>query len=422
MSLALQLVAFGSFGLTIGLVLSRPQLTQHVRVGPGLAAAAGVSLMLAAGVIDLADVGRSVEELWQPFVTIASIMVMAAVALRIGLLHRLAANVFPLARGSVRRLFALVFLMSAITAAVLNNDSAVLLLTPLVVLLVRAAYPEREALVAPFAFAVFMAAGVAPLVVSNPMNMIVADFAGIGFNEYAARMLPIAVVGWAVSYLVLRVIFRRHLNEDPVQRSSEEIEPWTPGQRRILLLLVLVLVSYPVVSLLGGHIWIVAAVGAGVASWLCHKHSQTKVPDLLRNGISWQTLAFLLGVFMLALGLRNAGLVGWLSSLYETTPEFVTGGVSALGSALINNHPMALVNLLAIRAEGSVPLQEILAALIGGDLGPRLLPIGSLAGLLWFEALRRLDVEIPVRQFVTVGVLVTVPSLAVSLGLLAWVS
>ena len=41
-----------------------------------------------------------------------------------------------------------------------------------------------------FAFAVFLAPGVAPFVISNPMNMIVAEYAGLGFNAYAAKMVP----------------------------------------------------------------------------------------------------------------------------------------------------------------------------------------------------------------------------------------
>ena len=61
----------------------------------------------------------------------------------------------------------------------------------------RRCYPDRPDLLAPFAFAVFSAAGVAPLVISNPMNLIVAEVAGVGFNEYAARMIPISVAGWA---------------------------------------------------------------------------------------------------------------------------------------------------------------------------------------------------------------------------------
>lgn len=56
------------------------------------------------------------------------------------------------------------------------------------------------------------------------------------------------------------------------------------------------------------------------------------------------------------------------------------------------------------------------------EFGPRLLPMGSLADLLWFASLDRLGVRISIRQFVTVGALVTVPSLAVSLAMLAALS
>ena len=91
------------------------------------------------------------------------------------------------------------------------------------------------------------------------------------------------------------------------------------------------------------------------------------------------------------------------------------GTVAAAGSALINNHPMALLHSIALRGAPDV---HVLAALVGGDLGPRLLPIGSLAGLLWIHALRRQGVRVPLRTFVTVGVAVTIPSLIVSLVIL----
>ena len=76
---------------------------------------------------------------------------------------------------------------------------------------------------------------------------------------------------------------------------------------------------------------------------------------------------------------------------------------------------MALLHSLAL---ADAPNQLVFAALVGGDLGPRLLPIGSLAGLLWTHQLRRSGVTVPLATFVRVGLLVTVPSLAVSLAVL----
>ena len=97
------------------------------------------------------------------------------------------------------------------------------------------------------------------------------------------------------------------------------------------------------------------------------------------------------------------------------------GTVSALGSALLNNHPMAILNVLTLAELPDATKQHVLAALIGGDLGPRLLPTGSLAGLLWLQSLSREGVQIGLARFVGVGFALTLPTLVLSLlMLLAW--
>jgi arsenical pump membrane protein len=76
---------------------------------------------------------------------------------------------------------------------------------------------------------------------------------------------------------------------------------------------------------------------------------------------------------------------------------------------------MAILNALAIGDLPGARRADYLAALIGGDLGPRLLPTGSLAGLLWLKLLSRAGLNVSVRQFMRVGALVTLPALLVSL-------
>ena len=133
-----------------------------------------------------------------------------------------------------------------------------------------------------------------------------------------------------------------------------------------------------------------------------------------------EILIFLLAVFVLAIGLRNVGFVGYLSSMYADAGIGLVGTTAALGSAVLNNHPMAIINLLALNATPNAGHREMLAALIGGDLGPRLLPVGSLAGLLWLESCRRQGLEISLRRFVGVGFAVTIPTLAASLVILSF--
>jgi len=73
---------------------------------------------------------------------------------------------------------------------------------------------------------------------------------------------------------------------------------------------------------------------------------------------------------------------------------------------------MALLHSLAL---ADAPNRLVFAALVGGDLGPRLLPIGSLAGLLWSHQLRQSGVVVPLGTFIRVGFVVTVPSLVASM-------
>jgi arsenical pump membrane protein len=175
-----------------------------------------------------------------------------------------------------------------------------------------------------------------------------------------------------------------------------------------------VVFAYPVVSWFGGPVWMVAAGGALFLLALGARHGH-KPTEIARHEIHFDVLLFLVAVLILSIGLRNVGLVGRLAHLYEGAGPLKIGTVSALGSAILNNHPMGHLNMMALGGSGH---RNVLAALIGGDLGPRLFPMGSLAGLLWLEMLRRSGVEVSVGRFVLVGVLATVPTVLVCLLIL----
>lgn len=414
-----------ALAVTLSLALRRPALPRiGWRVGPGIAAALGVLILLGLGGVSGADVRDAVEVLWRPLVALASIMVMTGVAARVGLFAQLAVLILRPA-ASAGRLFGLVFALSFVTAAVFNNDAAILVLTPVVVLIIRTLYPDTPGLLLPFAFAVFMAAGVAPFLTSNPMNTVVAGAAGIDFNAYAVRMVPVAVSAAGVTFLVLRAVFDSQLAAAPPAAPAPPRTAWTGSQRHALGLVLAVLLAYPVFALFGLHVYVVAAAGAAGALALAWRYGNGPPLRVVKDTVAWEVLVFLLGMYLLARGLQNVGVVEWLQQRYEAAGPTTIGRsaaiavISAAGSALINNHSMALTNLLAIAQLSESTEDAYLAALIGGDIGPRLLPIGSLAGLLWLALLGRLGVDIPLRRFVAVGALVTVPTLTVSLAVLA---
>lgn len=406
--------AWPALGVTLVIALG----WRH-RAAPAAGALAGVLLLLVTGAVPAHALVEAARTLARPMAIIVSILVLTACARLLRLFDRLALVVEPRTRGPVRHAFTLVFVLSAVAAALLTNDAAVLLLTPTVVTLLKCVYPKRHPrFIPPFAFAVFVAAGVAPFVTGNPMNVVIADRAGLSWNTYAWHMVPVAVVGWLVSYALLRRLFRAELaDEGPALGDKPEKVTLVPAARAVMAIVVLALLAYPVIATLGGPLWCVAVAAAVVAALFAFRGGVR--PRALAGEIGWEILPFLFGVNVLAQGLARAGAVEMLAHVYRTTPAPIptVGVVSAVGSALIDNHPMGLLNLMAVKASGGSDV-HVLAGLVGGDLGPRFLPMGSLAGLLWLDALRRQGVDIRLGQFVKVGLAVTIPSLAASLAML----
>jgi len=382
---------------------------------PAIGALAGVAITIGGGVARIEDAEHAAQDLWRPLIVIVGIMATSSCARKLGVFTQLAAWIEPRTRGPVKHAFRMVFAIAAVTAAILSNDAAILMFTPVVIELLRAVYPKRNTKFAvPFAFAVFVAAGVAPLPTGNPMNLVVAERAGIDLNTYALHMIPVAIVGWIVAYAMLAWCFRHELaDESPALGGRlQTVVPVGAPTRVVLATAAASVLAYPIMAGLGAPLWVVA----GPAAIVCVIAARAGGVPLRKvaAGVSWELLPFVFGMLVLATALSRAGATEQLAGLYAETPLPLTtiGVVGAVGSALINNHPMALLHSIAL---DGAPHSHVFAALVGGDLGPRMLPIGSLAGLLWMHALRRQGVVVPLSMFVRVGVIVTIPSLIASL-------
>jgi arsenical pump membrane protein len=415
------LIACSTFAVAVTLAVSRPRIVGRLRVGPASAAVAGTACLMLAGTVRPADLAVAVEALWRPLLTVLSIMVTTAAAREVGVLETVAARVLSGRTTSLRRLFTAVFALGVVTATILSNDAAILLLTPLVLTFVARQYPDHPGLLVPFGFAVFMAAGVAPFVTSNPMNMVVASYVGLNFNDYAMVMVPVALVGSATTWLVLLRVFAADLDiAVPPTAAARQSTAFRPAEKKMLALVAGVTATYPFVAMFdGGAIWVVAVVGAAVAVALACADGRVRPARVLGRGVAWDVLVFLPAVFVLSIGLKNVGLVDVLAGWYQSAGLSVLGVTAAMGSAVMNNHPMALINMLALETRPDAGVGEFLAVLVGGDLGPRLLPTGSLAGLLWLESCRRFGVHVAPGHFIRVGLFSTAPTLVVSLAVLS---
>jgi len=408
----------------VSLSLARPRV-RGLRVEHAIAAAIGAFLSLALGIVTPGIALEGIRLLFFPLLTIVSLMVITLVAERAGLFAMLSGAIAVAARGDGRRLFTYIFCCGALTGAVFTNDAAVLIFTPLVFGLVEQVRSETWTLRqrTSYYFAVLYVANVVgALVISNPINLIVSSMFGISFPEYARWMLLPALASVVVSYLGLRLTFRKDIPE--TFHWSPTLSR-RPRDRRLLVLCASVLgatlAGFFTESLTGVPTWLVAFAGACLLLGIDATFGRGRPTAILRR-VSWDVLAFVLGIFVVVLGLRHAGLTGQigllLSHLLAKGTGAMTAGtslVAAVSSSVMNNHPTAYMMGWAIRDMNAPPLTAkalAFSALIGGDLGPKMLPIGSLAALIWFRLLRDRGVQIPYSLYVKIGVPVTLAAIA----------
>lgn len=423
------MLALAIFVATLVLVIWQPR-----GLGIGWSALAGAAVALLAGVVGWADVGVVWDIVWDATFTFVALIVISLILDEAGFFSWAALHVARWGGGSGRRLFPLVVLLGAAIAAVFANDGAALLLTPIVLaILLRLNFPPAGALAFVVACGFVADTTSLPLVVSNLVNIVTANFFGVSFDRYAAVMVPVNFVSLAATLLVLWAYFRRDIPEsydlsvlEPPAQAIRDIQVF----RAAFPLLGLLLVSYFVTAPLGVPIAFVTGAAALVLTaiagrWLSGgRGAVVPLAKVLREA-PWQIVLFSIGMYLVVYGLGNAGLTDlaagllvWLGAQGTFLATVGSGFAVAVLASVMNNLPATLVGALAIDRATLDPLTQelmIYANVIGNDLGPKFTPIGSLATLLWLHVLAGKGQTITWGQYMKVGLVITPPVLLATL-------
>lgn len=415
------------FLLTITLVIWQPK-----GLGVGWSATFGALLALISGVVHWSDIPVVWQIIWNATGTFIALIIISLLLDAAGFFAWAALHVARWGRGSGRRLFAYIVLLGALVSALFANDGAALILTPIVVAMLLALRFSPAATLA-FVMAAGFVADTAslPLVVSNLVNIVSADFFGIGFNRYAAVMLPVNLVSVVATLGILMWFFRRDIprDYDPLQldRPRSAIQDPATFVAGWLVLLILLLGCFALEPL-GIPISAISAVCAAVLLLVAARGHTISTRKVLKEA-PWHIVIFSLGMYLVVYGLRNAGLTGQLATWLDTFARsgvwgaaLGTGLLSAVLSSIMNNLPTVLIGALSIdasQATGVVKEAMVYANVIGSDLGPKITPIGSLATLLWLHVLERKGVHIGWGYYFKVGIVLTVPVLLLTLMALA---
>ncbi|MCL6452041.1 MAG: arsenic transporter [Alicyclobacillus sp.] len=422
-------MAIALFILTLGLVIWQPR-----GLSIGWSAFGGAVLALVFHVVSLQDVWSVTKIVWDATLTFVAIIITSTILDQIGFFEWAALKMARAANGNGRRVFLYVILLGAAVSAFFANDGAALILTPIVLEKMKLLKFDVRKMI-PFIMASGFIADTTslPLIVSNLVNIVSADYFHIGFLTYLVHMVIPDLFSLGASILVLYLFF--HKDVPPYYQPSDLPDPSSAiahqGMfRASWVILAILLVGYILTELL--HLPVSLVAGAiAIVFLIVGSRTQVIQPWQILKGAPWAIVVFSIGMYVVVWGLRNAGLTTLLGHVIQATAHgglfagtLSMGFIAAILSSVMNNLPTVMIDALAIHsASVTQAMQQSLAYanVIGCDLGPKITPIGSLATLLWLYVLGNKGITITWGRYFRSGLVLTLPTLFVTLtGLWLW--
>lgn len=420
------------FLLTLIFVIWQPK-----GLGIGWAATIGAMVALMTGVIGMDDIPVVWDIVWNATFAFIAIIIISLLLDEAGFFKWIALHVARFAKGNGHRLFAFIVLLGAVVSAFFANDGAALILTPIVIAILTALRFSPATTLAFIMAAGFIADTASlPLVVSNLVNIVSADFFKVPFDRYALVMVPVNIISVLASLVVLYGFYRKDVPSvyalewvDEPNSAITDKATFTTGW----VVLAALLFGFFVFEPMGVPISVIAGLGAAVLLAVATMGKKLPILPVVKNA-PWQIVIFSLGMYLVVYGLKNAGLTDYLATLLQGLEQqgllvatVGTGFLSAILSSVMNNMPTVLIQALAIDgAHITSPMIKeamVFANVIGCDLGPKITPIGSLATLLWLHVLATKNIKVSWGYYFKVGMILTIPVLLATLVALAgWLS
>ncbi len=410
-----------------GIFLVAYALIASERFDRTLIALLGGFLVVVLGIIDQEEAFAAID--FNVIFLLAGMMIIASGLSRTGFFEFLAGHAIRVSRGDPYRLLIILAVLTAVLAAVLDNVTTVVLLTPVTLSLAR----TLQVSPLPYLISQIFASNIGgtATLIGDPPNILIGSAAGLDFADFLVHLAPVVVVIMAAFVVIMRLTFRGSLQDDADRLDRlAELDPAAAikdrGQMiRALIVLGATIVGFLLHSTLGVEAATIAMLGATALMLI----GPLDPHDALRD-IEWNTLFFFVGLFMLIEAVVHVGIVGGIAEALADAAGgelgVATMGVlwfSALASAIVDNIPYTATAIPIVQGLIDSGLGEDVlwwSLALGACLGGNLTIVGASANIVVANLAAKDGHPITFWQFFRYGSVVVLMSLVIS-SIYLWV-
>lgn len=363
----------------------------------------GAGLLIATSQVAFKDIGKYLD--LDTLILLFSMMVINA-NLRIAGFFKLAGNALLHIARTPRALLAILILVTGVLSAFFLNDTICLMFTPLVLDLILAT--ERNPI--PYLIGLATAAniGSTATLTGNPQNMIIGIASGISYTHFAASLIPIALLGLTVVWIVLVFAYPKEFRPGPFTVYNL---PKPRFYKPLLIKSLLVMAGLLVAFLLSVPIAKAAFLAACILLF-----TRRLNPEKVFAEFDWSILVFFAALFIVTGSLEANGVTNELFKL-------------ALGSRELNNLSLSTITVVLSNLVSNVPAVLLLKPVVQGLANPtagwltlaaastlagNLTLLGSVANLIVAEVAERRHVRLSFWEYTRVGIPITLLTLVIS--------
>ncbi|MEH7490622.1 arsenic transporter [Neobacillus niacini] len=435
-----------AFVTTLIFILLRPR-----GVNEAIPATIGAIFVLISGSVTLTDLRVITETISGAAITIMATIVMAIVLESFGFFNWVAEKLAAKAKGSGIRLFWYVNLLCFLMTLFFNNDGSILITTPILVMLLNnMGLKNHQKIPYLLSGGLIATASSAPIGVSNIVNLIALKIVDMDLFLHTAMMFVPATLGLLLLVGLLFLRFKKVIPKTvPIKVSGltqSSYHPLKPNpaystekersrfMRNVLLFVFAVRLSLFAASYFAIPVSLMAVIGSLVLLGWRWAYLKITPVDMLKK-TPWYILVFAFSMYVIIYGLHNIGLTNLLIDFMRPMvsgsllhASVMMGALLTVLSNIFNNHPALMVGTLTLMNMDLSPLAlkvSYLANVIGSDMGSLLLllPMGTLATLMWMHIVRKGKVMITWWEYVKITFVVIPPATLFTLVVLYyWVS